>query len=173
MGIAVPGDAVRRKVNAFSTQAFFINSQMIQSKNSYETTGKKIVKRASWDFEIFLPGDAELLARLPALNAMDGERCYWPEIVQDKRGAFFVTWKERHPKVPDAESFFAKSPGRGSERIAQYRQLNRRYRPKSYAREITRREAFEIIASFWLPQEFHSDAGLSALPRRQSALRAA
>jgi hypothetical protein len=141
---------------------------MIESKSNYETTRKKIVKRASWDFEISLPGDAELLARLPALSAMDGERCYWPEVVQDKRGAFFVTWKERHTKVPDAETFFAESPGRDSERIAKYRQLNRRYGPKNYAREITRREAFEIIASFWLPEEFHADAGLSALQQHRS-----
>jgi hypothetical protein len=138
---------------------------MIRSKSSWRSAGKKIVKRDIWEFEIFVPYDDELLARLPALNGMNGEACYACEIVADTRGAFFVTWKERHPKMPANGVFFSTDQGRSSDRVREYRKLERRYRPKSYAREITRREAFEIAVSFWLPEEFHADAGLSALPQ--------
>ncbi len=38
--------------------------------------------------------------------------------------------------------------------------LRKRLPPKHYAEEITRREAFEIIAGCTLPEEFHANAGL-------------
>jgi hypothetical protein len=143
---------------------------MIRSKSSLKNAGKKKIRtRAKWDFEVDMPQDAELLDRLRVLKNMDHERCYWNAVVKDTSGAFFVIWKERHPKVPDPETFFAVPPGRGGERIAEYRKLVRRYRPTVHALKLTRRKAFQIVASFWLPTEFHADAGLTKTSSERNA----
>lgn len=133
---------------------------MNKAKESWEWEGRKITEQKSWDFEIE-PEEMEDVAATPALANVNVKLCYRCEVVLSTRGEFYVVWKERHQKVPSWEKFFGRTKeGRSARRIAQYTRLTTKHPPESYADEITARTAYEIIARFWLPREFHLDAGL-------------
>ena len=130
---------------------------MIRKKESWTFEGRKITEKDDWDFDVCLPEDADLIARTPSLKPVNASKCFGCEVILSTRGEF--SWRgERHAKVPDSEVFFPRNNGRTDEREAKYKALVKRYPSESYAEQITRREAFEIIVRFWLPREFHSDA---------------
>ena len=82
-------------------------------------------------------------------------------------GKYFATWHERHPELPDFDECFPAASAEEAwenhcnrEYLAQWRDLRMRLPDKSFSKEISRRDAFEIIGSFWLPKEFLDLAGL-------------
>jgi hypothetical protein len=89
-------------------------------------------------------------------------------VLKSDDGRFFATWKERHPELGTFDEYFPSAgysfdpefAERTPARLKQWGERARRMRSKHYAEEISRQDAYPIIAWFWLPKEFHAEAGL-------------
>jgi hypothetical protein len=89
---------------------------------------------------------------------IDGRLCDAAEIVPDGEGGFRLQWCERHPEMlPYDEMFPTDDSGeakRTDARLAKYNDLRSRLQARCFELEISRRQAFAILAYFWLPEEF-------------------
>jgi hypothetical protein len=120
------------------------------------------------DFEDDRPMDQFL-----SLKQIDTALCDTADLVKTKCGRFIIFWNEQHPElgsyadyfgVDDRLKFDCREHSAESKlaetRMAEWNELRARLRPEEFYEEISRQEAYRIIAYFWLPEEFHSDAGI-------------
>lgn len=113
------------------------------------------------DFEADEVGEVRVLSEL----GIDASLCSSVTIGKTGDGTFLAWWKEEHPEIGSYEEYFGCEPNslyaaRTPDRLSEWDKLNERIPPTFYFEEITRRVAFEIIASLWIPKEFHEEAGL-------------
>ena len=90
--------------------------------------------------------------------------CWMVMICKTGDGKFFALWEQQHCERGFFDDYFggeiSKPAERSVERLIEWADLVKRMPTELFREEITRRQAFEIIASLWLPSEFHGDAGL-------------
>ncbi len=109
---------------------------------------------------------AEEAKQINALRdlGVNGALCGAIAIGRGTAGEFIATWEEEHPERGFFDEFYPRDhfgfAERTPERQREWTDLRERMPSKGFSEEITRREAFEIIASLSLPSEFHADAGL-------------
>jgi hypothetical protein len=128
----------------------------------HQIEGETIEAVDDWECEIE-PGEVDEVPALKALE-VDENLCEVVTILKTEDGRFFATWREHHPEMVSYDEFFPQDDvGRFSKRtpsrLKQFDELRRRMPSKHYAEEISRDDAYRIIAWFWLPKEFHADAG--------------
>jgi hypothetical protein len=117
------------------------------------------------DFEPEEVEEVECLAKL-GVNANLAE-CVLT-IAKTASDQFMAWWEERHPELGTFDEHFGGDrlpwdptfAKRTDQRVREWTRLRELLPSKCYAVQISRREAFEIIATFFLPEEFHEDAGL-------------
>jgi hypothetical protein len=119
----------------------------------------------AWEVE-FTPEEA---AKFEALRIIDAELCEVVTLAKTHDGLFFMLWRETHPELGSYDEYFGSGPrerfgmplaDRSEERLAEWHELQRRMPDAHYVDDITRKEAFAIIAWFWIPEEFHGDMDL-------------
>jgi hypothetical protein len=129
--------------------------------------------KIQWDDEIpdnyeveFEPDEVEKVPPLARLQ-IDTRLCGSLKIVSED-GRYFATWYEHHPELGTFDEHFPPASHEeylenhfNEEYLQEWRDLRERLPSKSFRREISRRDAYQIVASFWLPKEFHDLAGLS------------
>jgi hypothetical protein len=118
---------------------------------------------ASWKVE-FEAGEA---AEIQAFNdlGVDGALCESVTVAKTADNKFFAWWKEEHPERGFLNEYcggsrFSRPHDPTREQLNEWEELEQRMPSHWYVEEITRRQAFEIISWFFLPGEFHADAGL-------------
>jgi hypothetical protein len=110
----------------------------------------------SWEVEF----TAKELAQFEISKEIDATLCETMTIGKTHDGEFFAWWREYHPELGSWEDYFG-DEDRSEERCAEWSELLKRMPASYYSTEIEREEAYTIIAWFWLPSEFHGEAGLS------------
>jgi len=132
----------------------------------YQIEDEIIETDDSWDCE-FEPDEVDQVPALKALE-IDADLCEVVKILKSDDGRFFAAWEERHPELGTFDEYFP-SAGYSSRpevakrtpaRLKKWRELERRMPSMYYSEQISRQDAYAIIAWFWLPKEFHAEAGL-------------
>jgi hypothetical protein len=77
---------------------------------------------------------------------------------------FAIRWRHRHPEMATFDELFADEyefdrpwAKRTAARVNQWRELERRLPSRFFEIEIDRKQAFAILAYFWLPKEFSEE----------------
>ena len=91
-------------------------------------------------------------------------------VAKTSQGKYFALWEERHPELGTYDEYFpldafddsspVKFAKRTPARLKKWHELQRRMPSKCRAEEISREDAWRMIAWFWLPKEFHVEAGV-------------
>ena len=104
----------------------------------------------------FQPEEVDQIRVLKELE-IDTRLCSAITIAKTCDGRFFALWSERHPEMVPIEELHGCSPGWI---FRQFIKLEKRMPSEHFAEEISRRDAYSIIAFLWLPKEFHPEAGV-------------
>src|SRR5215813_7842125 len=108
------------------------------------------------DWNCFQPEEIDQIRVLKELE-IDSRLCSAITIAKTRDGRFFALWSERHPEMVPIEELHGCSPGWI---FRQFIKLEKRMPSEHFAEEISRRDAYSIIAFLWLPKEFHPEAGV-------------
>jgi hypothetical protein len=131
---------------------------------TYQIDSETIEAEDDWGVE-FEPDEVEQVPALEKLE-IDAGLCETVTIIKAEDGRFFATWHERHPELGTYDDYFPRDGYAGESakwtkaREKKWRELTSRMPWKDYAEEISRQDAYAIIAWFWLPKEFHAEAGV-------------
>ena len=99
------------------------------------------------------------------LRQIDTKLCDFARIGKIKDGRFLLMWTERHPERGRHDEYFPKEAFTAKgylkpQHEAEWEDIKKRMPDSEYSELISRRDAFQMVAYFWLPDEFHSDAML-------------
>jgi hypothetical protein len=113
------------------------------------------------DGEVSVEFEPDEVDEVPALKKLeiDTNLCCSVIISKDEDDRYFATWQEDHPELGDWEEYFS-SPHRTPVRVKKWAKFVRALPSKHFRKEISLRDAYEIIAWFFLPEELHAEAGL-------------
>jgi len=117
--------------------------------------GERIEVEEDWNC-CLQPEEVDQIRLLKELE-IDTRLCSAITIAKTCDGRFFALWSERHPEMVPIEELHGCSPGWI---FRQFIKLEKRMPSEHFAEEISRRDAYSIIAFLWLPKEFHPDAGV-------------
>src|SRR5947208_1821215 len=112
--------------------------------------------KLEWEHVVeFEPDEVDQVLALKKLR-IDPSLCGTVSIAKMKDGRYFAIWMEWNPDLGSCEEYFASVPAPTEE----WDELRAEFPPKQFLKEISNRDAYKIIASFWLPKEFHAYAGV-------------
>ena len=117
--------------------------------------GERIEVEEDWNC-CLQPEEVDQIRVLNELE-IDTRLCSAITIAKTRDGRFFALWSERHPEMVPIEELHGCSPGWI---FRQFIKLEKRMPSEHFAEEISRRDAYSIIAFLWLPKEFHPEAGV-------------
>jgi hypothetical protein len=134
-------------------------------------TGMKIhngeIISDDWDMDGIEDGlDGDTLKKLPWLSDIDTSQCSTATIGKTESGRYLLIWKHRHREMlnffecfPDAPPIFKIT--KDHPLMIEFQSMRAALPSEEFSKEITRKQAWETIAYFWLPEEWHSDAGIA------------
>jgi len=123
-----------------------------------------------WSFDNVGEMDGDTLRRLPWMSDIDTSLCETATIAKTEDGRYLLIWKHNHPESTNFFEYFEEemenetreeSREREAERLAEFRKVVSVLPGQEFSKDITRKQAWETIAYFWLPEEWHRDAGIA------------
>jgi hypothetical protein len=119
-----------------------------------------------WSFDNVGEMDGDTFRRLPWMSEIDTSLCETATIAKTEDGRYLLIWEHRHPEMVSFSECFPDAPKiwdlpKDHQQVVEFQGMCKALPSSEFSKEITRKQAWETIAYFWLPEEWHCEAGIA------------